>query len=385
MNRTLCLWRKRRNLNTYVRAKASGLAQVPHAPLEIFVEVSNRCNINCVMCARPEEVGRETGEITLSHIEKISSLFPEALMLHAYGFGEPLMNPHFFDLLERAKRASIFVDFFTNGMAFNAARCQHAVDLGVDRITFSVDAGTPATFEAIRRGARFDTVMGHMKALFEARQRAHAQTPRMDINFIATTPNLHELPLLVDLAADRGVTQISVKPLVTYAYKPELDALRRIYVPEEDDPILDQARAKATARGLHLDCSLYLATRSVQAASPSPCPSSEVSATLPAKPRCFQPWKTLYVTWKGEIKTCCFAVSPILGTLETSSGDAIWDGTEYRLLREKIAAGRYPEDCSHCLKFGLMPTQDDAEDVFGLLAGSLGPAGRSVLKAFKRK
>ena len=376
MKKTVQLIRKKGNLQKYREAKEAGLAVVGHRPVEIFVEVSNRCNINCVMCARPEEMGLDTGEISLESIEQISQVFPWALMLHAYGFGEPLMNPHFFRLLELAKRSSLFVDFFTNGMALQEERCRRVVELEVDRIVFSVDGGTPETYEAIRRGARFDRVLNALSAVHEEKQRRASVRPRMSINFVATATNLHELPLLIGLAGERGVSDISVKPLVTYAHKPELEAFRRVYIPQTDDTILDQARTEAAHKGVVLDLSLYLAT-----GAPARVEVSEggqpPGAPAP-RPRCFQPWKTAYVTWKGDIKTCCFAVSPILGNLAQDHLLEIWNGQGYKDLRRGIAKGIYPPDCDHCGQFNLMPTHDDAEDVFRLMAHHMGPVRKAL-------
>jgi len=374
MRRTYNLRRKRQNLALYQRALEEKRRPTPHLPVEIFVEVSNRCNIRCIMCARPEEMGIETGDISLDHINGISELFSGSLMLHAYGFGEPFMNPHFFHLLEKAKRQFAYVDFFTNGMALNPQKSEHLVELGVDRITFSVDGATPSTFETLRAGARFDTVAGNMHSLHEEKLRQGSEIPKIDINFIAMQSNFRELPQLAEFAGEMGVAHLNVKPLVTYAYKPELHQLRRTYSPEQDDEILDQTAQLCVQKGISLDIDPYRSTGLVHDTS-----RNQKLKEGSKRPVCFQPWKTMYVTWSGQIKTCCFAHGPILGSLNDDSAGDIWFGSAYETLRRQIAEGNYPEDCSHCLQFALMPIRDDAEDIFGLISQGLGRLKRSVV------
>ena len=374
MRRTYNLRRKRQNLSLYKRALQKRRKPTPHLPLEIFVEVSNRCNIRCVMCARPEEMGIETGDISMDHIDRVSELFSGSLMLHAYGFGEPFMNPHFFRLLDRAKRKFAYVDFFTNGMALSRDKARRVVDMGVDRITFSIDGATAPTFESLRVGARFDTVLGNMRSLHEEKLRQGSEVPKVDINFIAMQSNFHELPELAEIAGEAGVAHLNVKPLVTYAYKPALDNLRRTYRPEKDDEILDMTARLCGEKGISLDTAPYLNT------APSlENRGEEQKGRRPNRSVCFQPWKTMYVTLTGQIKTCCFAHGPILGSLDQDSAGDIWFGEAYEALRDRIARGDYPEDCSHCLQFALMPLRDDAEDIFGLISRGLGRFKRSVV------
>jgi len=373
MRRTINLRNKWKNLKAYQESLKEGLALTRNLPLEIFAEVSNRCNINCIMCARPEDMGINTGEIQLEHIESLSRLFANSLMLHAYGFGEPFMNPHFFHLLKKAKDRFAYVDFFTNGMALTPERGKEVVAMGVDRVTVSVDGATTRTFETMRVGARLETVLENMRSLRAEKLKRATPLPTVDINFIATQENFHELPDMVGLASEMGVTHINVKPLITYAYKPELAALRRTYCPQLDDEFLDRTSALCAKEGIRLEAGPYRAS-GIQSV-----PSRELQQDPPSSPMCFQPWKTMYITWSGEVKTCCFAQGPVLGSLEKNTAEEIWFGDAYRALRDQIFHGNYPAECDHCRQFALMPVRDDAKDIFVLICEGMGHLRRSVV------
>ncbi|MBE0602880.1 MAG: methyltransferase domain-containing protein, partial [Deltaproteobacteria bacterium] len=75
---------------------------------------------------------------------------------------------------------------------------------------------------------------------------------------------------------------------------------------------------------------------------------------------CFQPWKTFYVKSNGEVKPCCFT-GRTMGNLKEATPEEIWNGVEYRRLRDSIARGVYPEGCGTCVKFNLRPQADDSD------------------------
>ena len=86
-------------------------------------------------------------------LSKTFSFFPSALRVIPFGGGEPLLYPHFIELVESAKRYETEVYFNTNATMLTKDLARRLVDLDVDRISFSVDGATEKTFESIRKGA----------------------------------------------------------------------------------------------------------------------------------------------------------------------------------------------------------------------------------------
>ena len=79
---------------------------------------------------------------------------------------------------------------------------------------------------------------------------------------------------------------------------------------------------------------------------------------------CTQPWTTIYVTWDGKLRTCCFNEYQ-LGDLNDSSAAEIWRGPDYREFREKVVSGQVIPDCLDCLAGKSVP--NDLRDFGGLL------------------
>jgi radical SAM protein with 4Fe4S-binding SPASM domain len=63
---------------------------------------------------------------------------------------------------------------------------------------------------------------------------------------------------------------------------------------------------------------------------------------------CSQPWSTIYLSWDGKLRTCCFN-EYVLGDLDKSSFSEIWRGKRYRALRRKVIQGQPLNECADCL------------------------------------
>ena len=79
---------------------------------------------------------------------------------------------------------------------------------------------------------------------------------------------------------------------------------------------------------------------------------------------CTQPWTTMYVTWDGKVRTCCFNEYQ-LGDLNESTALEAWQGPAYREFREQVISGHVIPDCLDCLAGKSVP--NDLRDFGGLL------------------
>ena len=88
----------------------------------IQVEVSSFCNAACVYC--PHTVYRNqwlNKHMTLETFEHLVPAFRNTKLVYLQGWGEPFLNPYFFTMAERAKKAGCRVGTTTNGMEIGRA------------------------------------------------------------------------------------------------------------------------------------------------------------------------------------------------------------------------------------------------------------------------
>ena len=101
------------------RSVHSGLSALLRArrvdarPLHLHIEPTNFCNYDCVMCVHKTAIAKPA-HLPLELFEKIiDEAQPWYVSLN--GYGEPLMCPHFFDMVRALTRRGIRCNTTTNG------------------------------------------------------------------------------------------------------------------------------------------------------------------------------------------------------------------------------------------------------------------------------
>ena len=189
---------------------------VPDYPLNVLVEVVNKCNLECIMCLSSHRKG-PTKVISNETISKLFKEFKEnelpALM---FGAGdEPLMFSDIDKMWEIANSSGIMDIFiFTNGTLLNEEMCNKIHD--VARVFISLDAATEETYAKIRlknKQIEDDTsnqknlkiihedsnqlaiIEENVKRLLELRNSRNLELPQIRLSFAVQQRNKHEIEL----------------------------------------------------------------------------------------------------------------------------------------------------------------------------------------------
>ncbi len=314
----------------------------PVPPLRLQIEVTNRCNINCIMCSRHKNkltLGDIPGELH----EKVSDLSARAQETILFGYGEPLISPAFYKLLPRI-RSSRF-GFFTNGMLMTPHlldRIRAECPAKFTSLAFSIDGGTRETYNRIREKASFDTVMNNLGAMAEYRA-AKGLDFELRVMFVAMRDNVRELPALFDQADRAGADLLHVNHLVVWDEEFRDQSL--VYHKDECRAAFAEAAAFAEGRRMRLDLPYDFSGR--------PAPA--------APPPCRMPWIYAMVSFEGDVRACCFAPEEMtMGSLADSPFGEIWRSGKYNALRRAFHDGKERPCCLRCEnRFRSVPSPDD--------------------------
>ncbi len=140
--------------------------------------------------------------------EKIAASFHLVEGVDLTGGGEPLQNRAIPEMTRIAKQAGCQVGFSTNGMQLTRELAQKLVNTGLDWISFSVDAADAETYNRIRQGANFETVMENIRGLGEVKRAQGSQSPEIMMVFVMMVgehENYRQLPDFIRLASSLGV------------------------------------------------------------------------------------------------------------------------------------------------------------------------------------
>ncbi|MCX8192785.1 MAG: radical SAM protein [Nitrososphaeria archaeon] len=175
----------------------------------IQIEVSSRCNADCLMCPKSSYKDLWSfGDMDLEDYTKISSCFDECDIVWLQGWGEPLLSKNIYEMVRLAGRRDTTVGLTTNAMLLNSERSRRLIENGVKVLSISIAGGTRETHESIRRGTSFNKIIENVKALTQLRRNVNARDLKVIFTFLRIKQNIAELPRVVELASELDVDQV---------------------------------------------------------------------------------------------------------------------------------------------------------------------------------
>ena len=194
------------------------LAPLGPGRLKVIIDVSNKCNLRCQMChfSFDDVFHQPAHHMRPETFQRIAaSVLPYAHTLVLSAGNEPLMSPWFTEILRLAapfKIPSLY--FLTNGQLLTEKVAEAIIAAGVTQVQISADGARKETYERIRRGARFETLLRNIRYLTRRKQELQRSSPTLQFNVVLMQSNLEELELFVDLAEELGVEWIAARHLL---------------------------------------------------------------------------------------------------------------------------------------------------------------------------
>ncbi|MEW5724049.1 MAG: hypothetical protein AB1896_13145 [Thermodesulfobacteriota bacterium] len=260
----------------------------PFTSLEI--ELTTRCNLFCPSCPRAvySRAWIEQ-DMSLECFEKLLPVMEQFQTVHFRGWGEPVLNPFFPEMVRTAYQSGASLVLSSNGVKLP--------DLSLlpyfEAVTFRLDYGRASTYERRNPSARFNRVVFNLSKVLHWRDSENLTQPRLVILFAKNRYSLRDLPVYLE-------TALRLRPDRVAFYRP-LFHVRRVdaqgHLPGEVDPGLvvkiDQ-RLESAAREAGVDLVN-------QAVGPGQ-----------ARDRCgFDSEKGLFVNWSGRAALCRYSALPV--------------------------------------------------------------------------
>jgi radical SAM protein with 4Fe4S-binding SPASM domain len=148
-------------------------------PYVLLLDPSSLCNLRCKWCPSGYDkliaaTGRSQKIMSFEMFERIVNQAAEFekpfRVLRMYKEGEPLLNPHFADMIKLAKESGRFerIDTTTNGVLFNRELNRKIIDAGIDQINISVNGvSEEQIYKNTGRHVDFNEYVNNIKDLCE--------------------------------------------------------------------------------------------------------------------------------------------------------------------------------------------------------------------------
>jgi radical SAM protein with 4Fe4S-binding SPASM domain len=198
--------RGRRGAGNHLLSTASMLRQSPHVlgrPVNITIEPTNLCNLECPVCETGAGILHRKGEhMSLEQFKVIvDKVAPHTNTLMFYFMGEPFINKQAYAMIRYAKSAGIpFVTTCTNGDAVNPEKL---VESGLDEVSFQIGGMTQATHETYRVNSNLERVVKNLRETIRLKKERGSRL-HISVGFILMKHNEHEFEAFKQFAREIG-------------------------------------------------------------------------------------------------------------------------------------------------------------------------------------
>jgi len=271
-------------------------------PFRVIIENTNACNADCTFCPH-KMMSRKTGimdmDLTRRIIDECKDLGIDYVAI--YGFGEPLLDPHFFERVEYAKWKGISrVITNTNAMYLNNEKTRKILESGIDEVYISFDAATEETYKKIRPGLSFRTVEQNVLNLVKEKKQRSSDKPEIILSFVESSVNKQEAKRFIQKWTNMA-DNISIS--IIHNWTGDIESNNKDNIGSRRDA-----------------CRLL--------------------------------WTDMVISWNSEVPLCCndYENRIILGNIKHQSIKEIWGGKELRKIRGSHIQGNFKEVslCANC-------------------------------------
>ena len=299
-------------------------------PAFLQVEPTILCNLECSFCINPS-LPRERTSLTLEKFKRIVDEVPSVTKISLVGIGETFMNREIWSIIRYAKSRGIYVATTSNATILTDRLLGEVLDSGIDLLNFSIDGAVKETYERLRPGATFETVIANIRRIAAAVEgRRH---PELAVWFLTSSENARELPEMVALVKSIGIRSLNTQGVHYWGHPDWHERANRANALDNLAELLRETRRRAEAAGVRFQWHNF--------------------PDLAAERECKWPWKGAYVTADGFVTPCCENGSDPqrinFGNIFDQPFVEIWNSDKYRSFRRELKSrDSRPAICVDC-------------------------------------
>jgi len=202
-----------KNLQVLREEIVGGAAVLQARPTVVSLTASYACNFRCIHCyqdaARERRLRREAA------VDEVLTLVPVLAQIIPGG-GEPLLHPlwrRFFNDSGLSANPYLQLSITTNASLVNDEVLAGLARFKRLALNVSLDGGSKAVFETVRRNGRWEQVVGNIDRMIELARRKGPPS-FVSVTMSVMKANFLDIPNLVTFAAQRGIT-FGLSPVVS--------------------------------------------------------------------------------------------------------------------------------------------------------------------------
>lgn len=309
--------KQQKNTDTNIFEIDNKITVLKSMPRRLVFELTNACNLNCIMCGRNATDFKPTmfNMDWFRWFEPVLDTVEEVTLM---GWGEPTVHPNFIEMLQIIDKYTARKYFCTNGM--NLGKIKNAIfDYHVDVFGVSLDGATDETNSRIRKGSDINKIIKELKEIVQIKKERGLKYPHINFVFCAMKSNLHELPELVKLSAEIGIDE--VKAVYLTSFDNELAHEVLYDCKDEVRQVFEESERLGNELGI------LIKLPHIQGEDPSKDKSHK---------ECFVSWRDFFLGSDGYIRPCMSTSIKFSKFDPNKSFKQMWNDERYQEYRKTV-------------------------------------------------
>lgn len=187
-------------------------------PITVW-NITRTCNLRCVHCYSDSNAMQYPGELNWGEmqdvLEDLAAYEVPSLLLSG---GEPMIHPHFFDLVEMASGAGLKLTISTNGTLITPEKAALLKAANVAYVGISLDGIGKIHDEFRRKEGAFDAAVRGFRNCHEVKQKT-------GLRLTLTRHNVENIDRILDFIEDQEIQRVCFYHLVPAGRGSELQVL----------------------------------------------------------------------------------------------------------------------------------------------------------------
>ncbi len=216
----------------------NGRTRLGSGPSRVTLSDSGACNLKCIMCGSGRNYRGEDKEISTRTMEEVAKILPGLRQIRLTGDGDPFFRKDTREFLERfdpARHPELEFIILTNGIMLNRRMWDRIKHNNIGEIWVSIDAASKETYEKIRVGGRWETLLENLRLISDIRRSAKIRM--YEINMTVMRSNYKEIVEFVRMGQSLGCDQVALQ-----RFYGDTPAGENIFDPPDPGPILEVQR-----------------------------------------------------------------------------------------------------------------------------------------------
>ena len=316
--------------NKFLVLENCGIKKSYSFPKKILLELTNNCNLNCIMCGIGKNGYDSSKNLSLDLLYSLSEkIFPEVDLIRLNGLGESTILPNFLEYLNIISESPAQLEIVTNLTQTNNKIWEKLIRYNTNFL-ISCDSSSAYLFESIRRGANFKNFLANLRYI----GKNISDPLQGQIIFTLMECNIREISNVVKLAANMGLGGVIVNVVKTNSNKNNW--MLQNY--EEIIKEFQKAYQLAESNNLALKLPDHIEHLSINKSISNPS----------CQFHCNNPWEEVYIRYNGDLTVCNMLNPYIYGNCQNYSFEKIWNGLNAELFRNFVNTKYRHYYCKDC-------------------------------------